>query len=225
MLRSPLSLEPSKSLRSTCKGHCSSTWQNHSWAWALKDSQKILLRIVTGGTLAGAWGLYYWVRRSFIIPQASFLRKRSTLSLRIDQTCSPQCRLFQKWLICVYFIRGTAFQSPHFLIKEGEGHSQLRNEVISSILVLKHSAHHKLSNQDHAKVLKELTASCFFSGMLLSHCAVPWVSGGKIPIFRETLIARTLSKAWRWCSKTSQFQGIMVCSFSENKMKTLDISH
>lgn len=184
ILRSPLSVEPSKSQTGTCKGSCSSAWQNHwyhSWPWSLKDSQKILLRIVTASTLAGAQGLYYWVRRSFIILQDSFLGKCSIFSLRIDQTHSPQCRFFQKWLICVYFIRGDSISKPSFSHQRRWRTWPTGNEVIRSILVLKHSAHHKLSNKDYANVQKELTASCCFSGMLLSYCAIPWGSGEIYP--------------------------------------------
>lgn len=182
MLRSPSSVEPSKkSLTKTCTGSCPSAWHNHSWSWSLKESQEILLRIVTASSLAGAQALYYWVRRSFIILQESistqmqhFLPKnrRDTLTTMSILSKMTDLRLLHQ--------RGQHFKGLIFSSKKVEDMANWEwgHKIYSGAQAFcpSHTFKPVLGKRAKAVHCKPLCRD-----MLLSQCAIPWGSGQIYP--------------------------------------------
>lgn len=185
ILRSPSSVEPSKrSLTGTHTGSCPSAWHNHryhSWSWSLKDSQEILLRIVTASSLAQAQGLYYWVRRSFIILQESistqmqhFLPKNRRDTLTTMSVLSKMTDLY------LLHQRGQHFKGLIFSSKKVEDMANWEwgHKIYSGAQAFcpSHTFKPGLGKRAKAVHCKPLC-----SDMLLSLCAIPWGSGQIYP--------------------------------------------
>lgn len=180
ILRSPSSLEPSKkSLTGTCMGSCPSTWHNHryhSWSWLLKDSQEILLKMVTASSLAGAQGLYYWGRRSFIIlPESISTQMQHFLPKNRRDTLTTMSVFSKMTDLCLLHQRGQHFKGLIFSSKKVEdiANWEWGHKIYSGAQAFCPSRTFKPGLGKHAK-----TVHCkpLCSDMLLSHCAAPWGS-------------------------------------------------